>query len=421
MATDDDKTQGAVAILKRYAVLWLNLFWSVATETWTAASRIVGDLYRKWESERLKGEVEEQKVALGEKLLASGSGDVELCRRLTAKNQEIQQAESNKASTKTLIAERRTLLAALGSAALTSTAHSDDTQAIRKAQEASETHKIEVADLFATRPPVDKRRAWVGAGLLLVAFVAATGDASKDRERRSLKGNGNAMAEKAQVASTPPQAAMSGKTQDTTTITAAGTEPDSTKEPIVAMPTGLTKRILDLTAEQKKEFGVSVPKGARPLFASGSAEDFLQSLAMFRRSGSMLAMDNTPNAYGNPWGEQDAINGINHACSVRYGEGLFIKLKCWNLLYGPQQNVTTTKETELFYGSNRPSETLTDRWTVKCSDATVLVRGANRKSVAGMNLKEDQILVTFVHFDQPYEGIFLSTGAKQGGRVNFKY
>lgn len=182
-----------------------------------------------------------------------------------------------------------------------------------------------------------------------------------------------------------------------------------------------TQRVLDLTAEQKREFGVSVPKGARPLFAPGSTEDFIQSLTMFKVAGRIGSFNNhTILGDGSrAWGDSDSLNGIEQNCKVQFGGGIFMKTKCWDMIYGPQHSLATETETVSYGGTMSPGNMLVDRWSVTCTDETVLVRGQNRM-VPGIQTKEDEILVMFVHFNEPYESIFPPQD-RAGGVVHFDY
>jgi len=270
MAEANDTPQGTFEILKRYVVLWFTFWWrfykrctvlmvtfcwSVLTGMWTATSRIVGDTLQRWESVRLKGEVEKQKIALGEKLLSSGAGDAGLRQRLLAKDHEIQQAESNKTSTKTLIAERRTMFSALGSAAWESTDTSNGTTDIRTAQDALDTHEQKLSQLIATRPPI-KKRAWVGLGLLLLMFVSAIGTPSKDRQSKTENLTSNdqqAVLEKAAVkkqhATQPAEDTPTREEQIKLVYTAAAVQ--SLKHPIGSGPS--PEEFIDLTHEVARQ------------------------------------------------------------------------------------------------------------------------------------------------------------------------
>jgi hypothetical protein len=183
-----------------------------------------------------------------------------------------------------------------------------------------------------------------------------------------------------------------------------------------------TQRVLDLTAEQKKEYGVSVPKAARPLFAPGSTEDLIQALTMFKVDGDIASFNNhiILGDGSRAWGDSDSINGIEQNCKIQFGGGIYMKTKCWDDIYGPQHDLATANETVLYGGTISPGKMLVDRWLATCTDSTVLVRGPNRNSPSGMYTKSDEILVMFVHFDEPYPSIF-PPADPSGGSVHFDY
>lgn len=173
------ESQGAMALLlgwyKRYVVFILSLSWSVVTATWYAATVLVGDLKRRWKSVQLKGDLEKQKIALGEKLFSTEAGNAQLRKQIAAKDQEIQQATANKDSTTELVAGRRSLLAELADAALAAPTPSADVQIVRQAEDALKKHEQEVAAIVSTRPPIDQRRAWIGGLIGLLILAAAAG------------------------------------------------------------------------------------------------------------------------------------------------------------------------------------------------------------------------------------------------------
>lgn len=182
-----------------------------------------------------------------------------------------------------------------------------------------------------------------------------------------------------------------------------------------------TQRILDLTDAQKKEFGVSVPKGAKPLFSPGSTEDFVQSLTMFKVAGQIGSFNNhiTLGDGSRVWGDTDSLNGIAQHCKIQFGGGINMKSKCWDMIYGSRNGLETIEETVSYGGTMSPGKTLIDRWLVNCTDGVVVVRGHNR-NVPLIKTKKDEILVMFVHFDEPYKSIF-PPGDRSGGVVSFKY
>lgn len=183
-----------------------------------------------------------------------------------------------------------------------------------------------------------------------------------------------------------------------------------------------TQRVLDLTAEQKKEFGVSVPKGARPLFAPGSAEDFMQSLTFFKYSGKLVSFDTTPTPNGRKeFGDTDGMNGIHNVYFVQYTGGMFVKKRCWEMIYGPQLSLKSVEEItpgERKFGGGR--SILMDQWSVNCIDETLLVRGYSPKSPLAANAKKDEILLEFVHFDRPHKNIVPEKGQYMR-KLDFKY
>lgn len=182
-----------------------------------------------------------------------------------------------------------------------------------------------------------------------------------------------------------------------------------------------TQRVLDLTSSEMKEFGVSIPKGAKPLFTPGSTEDFIQSLTLFKVAGNVASFNNHT-ILGNgarAWGDTDSLNGIAPKCKIQFGGGIFMKTKCWDMIYGPIHGLETVKEKVTYGGNMSPGQMIVDRWVIACKDESLIVRGANR-NVPGVQMKKDEIVVSFVHFNEPYKSIFPSTN-KAGGKVKFDY
>jgi len=182
-----------------------------------------------------------------------------------------------------------------------------------------------------------------------------------------------------------------------------------------------TQRVLDLSAAQKKEFGVNIQKEARPLFTPGSTEDFIQSLTMFKFLGNLASFNNhiTKGDGSKAWGNGDSLNGIEQNCKVQFGVGILMKTKCWDIVYGVKHDLSTVDEIVLYGGNMSPGNMLVDRWLVNCTDEIVIVRGVSPKGVHGMNMKPDEAIVMFVHFDEPYKSIFPTRAA--GGVVYFDY
>ena len=170
---------------------------------------------------------------------------------------------------------------------------------------------------------------------------------------------------------------------------------------------GYTQSILNLDPAKQKEYGIILPKKVKPLYSPGSAEDLVQSLSLFNYSGQAACWDTTP---GHP-GEMGGVNrsnGIQYSYQVTIPGGIYMKRECWDLLYGPQQDVKTVNEstgTDPRFGGGRTVSM--NHWTLPCRNETVLLRGLSPKDVthALTNAKKDEFVIQFVHFNNEYSDI----------------
>lgn len=169
---------------------------------------------------------------------------------------------------------------------------------------------------------------------------------------------------------------------------------------------GFTQSILNLSAARQKEYGISVRKGTKALYAPGSVEDFVQSLTLFHRPGG--GPDATTWDTKNPiWYDVKEINesnSVDHAYQLQLSR-LFIKRKCWDAVYGPRAQVRAVNEStgadRRFGGGNT---ILMDHWMVPCATETVLVRGYSSRSPLAMNAtRQGAFVVEWVHFDLHYD------------------
>ena len=179
-----------------------------------------------------------------------------------------------------------------------------------------------------------------------------------------------------------------------------------------------TQRILDLDASQQKEFGIRPPKGAKALFAPGSAEDFIQSLSLFENA-KPVCYDTTPRP-GFDLAEINEKNGIRHDFQVQFPGGVFMSQKCWDTIYGlgKPKAVTESSGGDRKFGGG--AQIAMNHWTVNCSDEALLVRGADPKQGSGGNPKSDKVRVEFVNFDKRFESICPKKG-EPTRNVSFKY
>lgn len=185
---------------------------------------------------------------------------------------------------------------------------------------------------------------------------------------------------------------------------------------------GYTQRILDLDPAQQKEYGVSVPKGAKPLYAAGSVEDFVQSLTLFKREYTDIGCFDTQsaNSGGNTVKQTNEDNNIKYSYQIDILGGVFIKQKCWDMIYGPQQQLKSVSEST---GRDRRFgggiTVLMNHWTVPCANETVLVRGYSPKYVAYPRATKDEVHVWFVHFNTTYQSICPGKGDSGVRRFSF--
>ncbi len=192
---------------------------------------------------------------------------------------------------------------------------------------------------------------------------------------------------------------------------------------------GYTQRILDLDANQQKEYGIRPPKGAKALFAPGSVEDFVQSLTMFKSEDkyeggwafTTYDTQSTINGTKNPHAEMTELRGVSQKYQMILPPGLVIKQKCWDMIYGPQ---TSLKEVNESTGSDRRfgggSTVLMHHWTVSCTDETVLVRGISPKSPLLQSATKDGIHIYCVNFSKTFESI-CPTKTQFNRLSSFKY
>jgi len=167
-----------------------------------------------------------------------------------------------------------------------------------------------------------------------------------------------------------------------------------------------TQRILDLDSAQQKEYGVSVPKGAKPLYAPGSMEDFVQSLTLFKREYPDIASWDMNYGGSSAVKQVNEDNDIRYTYQIEYLGGVFIKQKCWDMIYGPQQQLKSVNEStgrDRRFGGG--STVLMNHWNVPCTNETVLVRGYSPKYVAYPRATKDEVHVWFLHFNTNYQSI----------------
>jgi len=165
-----------------------------------------------------------------------------------------------------------------------------------------------------------------------------------------------------------------------------------------------TQRILDLDATKRKEFGLDIPAETKPLFEPESVGDFLQSLAICKSGNGIQCYDT--HSSGINWGETDELNGVKYSYKVYFVGGVFMKKKCWDSIYGPQSNLQSVNEStgkdKRFGGGG---VMVMNRWTVPCNGETVLVRGLSAKAIQAAHIKDDELVIDYIHFNKTYESI----------------
>jgi len=174
---------------------------------------------------------------------------------------------------------------------------------------------------------------------------------------------------------------------------------------------GYTQAILDLDANQQKEFGIKLPKDAKALFAPGSGEDFIQSVTLI-------------NGEAQGWDVRDKKDLKLHYGDlgdfyVWWTDPKLISRKLWNAVYGQTESVTTKKEG---IGYNRDTMVDVDYWTISCKDGALTARGVCtdkmlRQSNPGA---KDKVIVQYVHFSTAYPQITPKRG-ESVKHISFRY
>ncbi|MBX9679109.1 MAG: DUF4339 domain-containing protein [Gemmataceae bacterium] len=186
---------------------------------------------------------------------------------------------------------------------------------------------------------------------------------------------------------------------------------------------GYTQSILDLDPAKQKEYGVVVPKGAKPLYAPRSVEDFLQSLTLFKRAdgaGSDISCVDMKSAFGRDIHRLNEANGVSRSYQADLLLGVYVKQKCWDQVYGPQEGVKQVAESSGFDRRFGGGQTLQmNQWSVACTNETVLVRGYSTKDPGYSRATKDEVHVWFVHFNTPFESICPGKGDSGQRRFSF--